>query len=158
MPKSPVVFAARALWPALVTGLLWCAAAASVAFWVLRFPQGPSGTAPVVVVSGASAASVAAVGGSVPLSRAWGVKAPLTEVDVAQTTRYQLWGVVAGASGQGSALIGIDGQPPKAYRVGQALSEGVYLQRLGHRQAQLGAAAQGPVLFSLSLPLADKAP
>lgn len=93
-----------------------------------------------------------------PLSRAWGVQAPSPAVAVAATSRYQLWGLVAGASGQGSALIGIDGQPPKAYRVGQALSEGVYLQRLGHRQAQLGATADGPVLFSLSLPGADKSP
>lgn len=90
--------------------------------------------------------------------RIWGVKGPRPESAVAASGRYQLWGVVAGASGRGSALIAIDGQPPKAYRVGQALSEGVYLQSLNHRQAQIGASAEGPSLFALTLPATDKAP
>ena len=77
---------------------------------------------------------------------------------MAASGRYQLWGVVADASGRGSALIAIDGQPPKAYRAGQALSEGVYLQSLSHRQAQIGASAEGPSLFALTLPSTDKAP
>lgn len=90
--------------------------------------------------------------------RAWGVSTPAADAGTTPSGRYQLWGVVAGASGQGSALIAIDGQAPKAYRVGQALSEGVYLQSLSPRQARIGASAQGPDLFVLTLPVRDKAP
>lgn len=110
---------------------------------------------PVVPTGGATntLASEAAHG-----LRVWGVQGQRPELAVAESARYQLWGVVAGASGWGSALIAIDGQPPKAYRMGQALSEGVYLQSLSHRQAQIGASAEGPSLFTLTLPSTDKTP
>jgi general secretion pathway protein C len=92
------------------------------------------------------------------MARALGVQAPKPEVSIAQSSRFQLWGVVAGASGQGSALIGVDGQPPRAFRVGQTVTEGVVLQSLGPKKAKLGASAKGAAVFSLSLPVTDKAP
>lgn len=64
----------------------------------------------------------------------------------------QLLGVIAGQSGQGSALLSIDGQAPKPYRVGQTVSEGWVLQRLDTRRAQLGATMTGPTLRDLQLP------
>jgi general secretion pathway protein C len=64
----------------------------------------------------------------------------------------QLLGVIAGQSGQGSALLAIDGQAPKPYRVGQTVSEGLVLQRLDARRAQLGATLNGPTLRELKLP------
>jgi general secretion pathway protein C len=92
------------------------------------------------------------------MARAWGVQVPLPEVSIAQSSRFELLGVVAGASGQGSALIAVDGQPPRAFRVGQTVTDGVVLQGLGPKQAQLGSATQGAALFSLSLPGTDKTP
>jgi general secretion pathway protein C len=94
------------------------------------------------------------------MARVWGLQAPVPapEVSIAQSSRFQLLGVVAGASGQGSALIALDGQPPRAFRVGQTVTDGVVLQSLGPKQAQLGGSAQGAALFSLSLPGTDKAP
>jgi general secretion pathway protein C len=94
------------------------------------------------------------------MARVWGVQAPapVPEVSIAQSSRFQLLGVVAGASGQGSALIALDGQPPRAFRVGQTVTDGVVLQSLGPKQAQLGVSALGAALFSLSLPGTDKAP
>ena len=86
------------------------------------------------------------------------MQAALPEVSIAQSSRFVLWGVVAGASGRGSALIAVDSQPPRPFRVGQAVTDGVVLQSLGPKQAQLGASAQGAALFSLSLPVTDKAP
>ncbi|MFM6999838.1 MAG: type II secretion system protein N, partial [Limnohabitans sp.] len=71
--------------------------------------------------------------------------------------RLQLLGVVAEASGQGSALISIDGQAPKAYRVGQTVSEGLMLQSLGAKRAQLGATLSGARQLELQLP-SDKTP
>jgi general secretion pathway protein C len=55
-------------------------------------------------------------------------------------------------------LIAVDGQPPRAFWVGQTVTEGVVLQGLGPKQAQLGVSAQGAALFSLSLPDTDKVP
>jgi general secretion pathway protein C len=144
------------LWPAAGAALLWCAAAASAVFWVLNYPSGSAVQGVPVVQSPTTAAS--ALQPSVNLARAWGVQAPVPEVSIAQSSRFQLWGVVAGASGQGSALIAVDGQPPRAFRVGQTVADGVVLQSLGAKQAQLGASAQGAGAFSLSLPEKDKAP
>lgn len=158
MSLSRPALAVRALLPSLITALLWCAAAASVVFWVLQFPQEkPAWSVSEVPVGGATTADIPAKE-SDPGWRVWGVKGRLPEPALAASGRYQLWGVVADASGRGSALIAIDGQPPKAYRVGQALSEGVYLQSLSQRQAQIGVRPEGPSLFALTLPSTDKAP
>ena len=145
----------RGLWPAGAAAVLWCAAVASVVFWWLHFPQGqPAVTATVASVGAGDATPGLAAG----LRRAWGVQQDAPRIGDMQSMRYQLWGVVAGASGQGSALIAIDGQPPKAYRVGQAVSEGLFLQSLGPREARLGAGPEGPNQLSLSLPVPEPRP
>jgi general secretion pathway protein C len=144
------------LWPGTWAALLGFLAAASAVFWVLNFPASSMVLGvPVVQIAGPNTAS-SALQPSMHMARALGVQAPLPEVSIAQSSRFQLWGVVAGASGQGSALIAIDGQPPRAFRVGQAVTEGVVLQGLGPKHAQLGASLQGASLFSLSLPGTDK--
>lgn len=145
-------------WPDAGAALLWCAAAASAVFWVLNFPSGSAVQGVPEVHSAGQATAASALQPSVYLARAWGVQAQAQEVSIAQSSRFQLWGVVAGASGQGSALIAVDGQPPRAFRVGQTVTDGVFLQSLGPKQAQLGVSAQGSALFSLSLPGTDKAP
>jgi general secretion pathway protein C len=148
------------LWPGVWAALIWCAAAASAVFWVLNFPSGSAVQGVPLVQGSAQATSPSSVQSSVHMARVWGVQVqtPVLEVIIAQSSRFQLWGVVAGASGQGSALIAIDGQPPRALRVGQTVTDGVVLQSLGPKQAQLGVSAQGAALFSLSLPGTDKAP
>jgi len=158
MLMSNYAFQARPWWPALVSASMGCAAAASIAYWVLQYPSGGA-AAPVALVSQpASVAQTAGPDSTSPLHRAWGVKGITPVMSVAQSSRYQLLGVVAGASGRGSALIAVDGQAPKAYRAGQALSEGLFLQSLGQRQVQLGPATTGPSSFVLSLPALDKTP
>ena len=158
MSLSTPAFARRALSPPLITASLWCAAAASVVFWVLQFPQEKATSLVSVVPVGGTLAADTSAEQNAHLLRVWGVKGQLPEPGLVPAGRYQLWGVVADASGQGSALIAIDGQAPKAYRVGQALSDGVYLQSLSQRQAQMGASANGPSLFALTLPSTDKGP
>jgi len=137
----------------LTTTLLWCAAAASVAYAVLHFPQGTS-LAPVPV------ASSSAGGGSAPagVARALGAAAAAPASATPQASRYQLMGVIASGTGEGSALIGIDGQPPKAFRVGQTVAPGLLLQGLSARQARLGAQMGGATLSTLALPAPDRAP
>ena len=148
------------LWPGVWAALLWCAAAASAVFWVLNFPSGSAVQGVPLVQGSAQATGASSVQSSAHMARVWGLQAPVPvpEVSIAQSSRFQLLGVVAGASGQGSALIALDGQPPRAFRVGQTVTDGVVLQSLGQKQAQLGVSAQGAALFSLSLPGTDKAP
>jgi general secretion pathway protein C len=159
LQTSPAPQSAK-FWPGVGAALLWCAAAASAVFWVLNFPSGSAVQGLPVVQALAQATSASSAQASVHMARVWGVQvpAPMPEVSIAQSSRFQLWGVVAGASGQGSALIAVDGQPPRTFRVGQTVTDGVFLQSLGPKQAQLGVSAQGAALFSLSLPGTDKAP
>lgn len=146
------------LWPGAWAALLGCAAAASVVFWVLNFPAGSAVLSVPVVQSAGQASTSSAAPTSMHMARALGVQMPQQQASIAQSSRFELRGVVAGASGQGSALIAVDGQPPRAFRVGQTVTDGVVLQSLGPKQAKLGASAQGAALFSLDLPGADKAP
>ena len=53
----------------------------------------------------------------------------------------------------GAALIAVDGKPAKPFRVGAAVDEGLVLQALGPRQAQLGRDADGPATLTLDMPL-----
>ncbi|MGV1045753.1 type II secretion system protein N [Limnohabitans sp.] len=145
-------FAAMNSLPSLVTGALWCAAALSAGYWALQLPSSPQALgAPVtVVVEGASAQA------TTRMQRALGATAVAT-ADAPQLERLQLLGVIASTSGQGSALIAVDDKAPKAYLVGQAVGEGLVLQNLSPKGAQLGATLDGPRLQVLQLP-ADKTP
>lgn len=138
--------------PCGVTAVLWCAAALSTGYWVLQFPSSPLALgAPVTATAEDSSAP-----SSTRLHRALGA-ATVATVDAPETGRLQLLGVIAGTSGQGSALIAVDGQAPKAYRVGQAVGQGLVLQNLTPKGAQLGATVDGPRLQVLQLPV-DKTP
>ena len=70
------------------------------------------------------------------------------------TRRFTLIGVLSGrSSGGGAALIAVDGKPAKPFRVGAAVDEGLVLQALGPRQAQLGGQMGGPATLTLDMPL-----
>jgi general secretion pathway protein C len=60
---------------------------------------------------------------------------------------------VADPSNQGSALISIDGKPPRPFRVGSRVGDNYVLQSVGVRSATLGASAAGPAAFTLQLPV-----
>ena len=138
-----VPFARLAL--ALVTALLWFAVAAGVAFWVLHFPRESAGVLPAVAAPAAMPTA-----DTTHMARALSQAQPQPVV-AAESSRFQLVGVISAASGRGSALIAVDGQPPKAWRVGQALQEGVYLQKLAPRQAWLGQTPTGPAQWALQM-------
>ena len=53
----------------------------------------------------------------------------------------------------GAARKAVDGKPAKPFRVGAAVEEGLVLQALGPRQAQLGPDAAGPATLTLDMPL-----
>jgi general secretion pathway protein C len=139
--------------PSVATALIWGAAALGTAYWVLQFPsglveRGDSGPVTDHAVSMDMAPQ---------LVRALGGAQVAPAAHAPEAGRLQLLGVIAGPSGQGSALVASDGQAPKPYRVGQTVSEGLILQSLSPRRAQLGASLNGPVRLELQLP-ADKNP
>lgn len=137
--------------PALTTFSVWTLAAAVVAYWVLQFAgaSAPASNAPSVVRLSQAEPALSDVQKALGAVTA----APAEAADVADVSaRFVLSGVVASGWGQGSALIAVDGQPPKAFKVGQTLADGVVLKSLSARQARLAATAQGPVTGTLDMP------
>jgi general secretion pathway protein C len=73
--------------------------------------------------------------------------------NVANTAhQWHLLGVVAGASGKGSALLSVDGQAPKAFLPGQSVAPGWVLHSVGHRLARLAPEGQDTASVTLELP------
>jgi general secretion pathway protein C len=123
----------------LLAFLVWAAVAASAVYWGLKL--GVRGTP--TPAHAALAAPVAIAGGD--LSRLLGVDAPVAEEAVAEPVaddRFHLIGVVAPRSAQagaeGLALISVDGNPPRAYRVGATVDGEQVLQAVQARGATLG--------------------
>ena len=75
--------------------------------------------------------------------------------------RFRLAGVIASASGQGAALLSVDGQPARTFLVGAEIASGLWLQSVGPGEAMLAGGMQGPVMATLrvpELPAADASP
>lgn len=149
--------ATRRPWPAVAAGVLWLAAGLSAGYWVLlamgRTPVTPVAAAPLALP----------VADPAVLARALGFLPVVAVADVAQApvpvpSRYVLLGVVAVGAAQGAALIGLDGQPPRPYRVGAVLDGGLVLQSVGRSTVRLGPALQGPATVELSLPEVPTSP
>lgn len=136
------------------TLLVWALAAAGAVAWAL-----PLVVSPVPVPAGTQVADASAPV-QAELSRVLGVDPPPSAADlpeeaapVAESSRFALVGVVAprppGARG-GVALIAVDGQPPKAFRVGTVVDGDTVLQSVHARGAALGLRG-GPARVSLDL-------
>ncbi len=68
------------------------------------------------------------------------------------TERFRAIGVIASASGQGAALISIDKQPPKTFRVGASIAPGFVLKTVTQREIMLADSLLGAVTATLPLP------
>jgi len=131
----------------LVTACVWMAVAGSMAFWVLQFPRPEPNNFSAVLISAANSP----LGLAGQAARALGVQPNAAASPAVQpSSQYKLLGVISSASGQGSALIATDGQPAKAYRVGQSLDDAMVLVSLSTRQAKLKSLT---IEFQLDLPL-----
>jgi general secretion pathway protein C len=133
----------------LSTLVLWTAAAAVVAFWVLKFAglSGQTSQAPTV------ARSTPAEPATADVQKALGAASASAVVVTPDTgARFALSGVVALHSGQGAALIAVDGQAPKAFKVGQVVADGWVLLSLAPRQARLATSLDGPTALTLDMP------
>jgi general secretion pathway protein C len=139
------------------TLLVWALVAGSAVAWGLKlFVQPaavPSGT-PVVDMGAPLQADLTRLLGADP-------PPPAAEAEAAPppaSSRFALLGVVAPRSPfpnagrrEGVALIAIDGQPPKAYRVGARVEGDTYLLAVNQRGAELGPKGSQSQ-FALALP------
>ena len=134
--------------------LIWAAVAASLAYWGLRWlapPVGvPASALPVTLESGVRGDIQRLLTG--PVRTAAGPQAnPGAAAMLAN--RIKVLGVMAPAPGQsaGVALLSIDGQPPKAIRVGALVDADMVLQSLSQRSARIGP-QDGSNFLSIDLP------
>ena len=140
-------FAPARGWPAASAALLWALAAGSVVFWWLHSPRQDLGvSSPVRETPAASG-----VQSSAAVARALGHSTASVAAPDAQR-RFQLLGVIAADSGQGSALMMVDGQPAKVFVQGQDVGEGWRLQSVGAFGVRLSAGQSGAKL-DLALPV-----
>ena len=140
--------------PAVCALGLGALAAYGAVSWFLQIQSlsGPASLAPVAqTINGSSALAVdtgrvaQALGASVASDAAGG--------NVANSAhQWHLLGVVAGASGKGSALLSVDGQAPKAFLPGQSVAPGWVLHSVGHRLARLAPEGQDTASVTLELP------
>lgn len=143
-------------WPArLAAFILWALAAVSASFWFTKV----SGTSrdPVTARTIASdiptpqSADLARVfgpPGAGPASAGIGPGLPAAADPAA---RLRLLGVVANRAQVGVALIAVDGQPPRPYRVGSVLQGGWTLQKVGSRSATLASGDSGVAAVTIEL-------
>lgn len=133
---------------AAVTLVVWSVALASLGYWLLKIAFVPAAPASVPVAAAAPVATDA-----VAVSRLLGSVAPVAQsVQVSLASRFSLIGVIAGAPGGGAALIAVDGQPAKPFRVGSAVDQNLMLQSATGRQARLAESRDGPAALVLELP------
>lgn len=137
--------------PRLAAGLLWAGAAALAVFWGLKL------SAPRQVLSAPQAGGPAQVQvDGAAMARLLGVQDGAPVAAPAAPTRWRLLGVMVGKdSGGGAAVIAVDDQPAKVFRVGATVADGLVLQALrsdAPRAVSLGAGVDGPAAVTINLP------
>ena len=152
----------RPPWIRFATFLVWLLAAGCAVYWALQFVRGPA--LPPSAAVAAPAPGTGAVDTQALARGLGGGKAQLsspTEVVAApsafQAARFLLTGVVVQKSSrpanqQGVALIAVDGKPPRPYRVGSQLADGVMLHSVSAGKAMLSASADAAPGLTLELP------
>jgi general secretion pathway protein C len=156
----------RLPWIRFATFLVWLLAAGCAVYWALQFVRGPN--APLSTAVAAPALSASEVDAQA-LARGLGgglsggktsANSPTEAVaapSALSAARFVLTGVVVQKSGrqanpQGVALIAVDGKPPRPYRVGSQLADGVVLHSVSAGKALLSASADATPGLTLELP------
>lgn len=121
----------------------------SLVVWILQWPVASDVVAPALAQPPAPARDPIALAGLLGSGAAPVQMATPLE----STSRFSLIGVVARSSGQGSAVISVDGLPPKSYRVGGMVADGVVLHSVGPRKAMLANRVDGAVAQTLEMPV-----
>lgn len=141
-----------------ITAALVAAALLSGAYWteatLLRVRQGmPDGA----LAAGASnTASIPFSSSTAPppevLARLLGAQPSAPAVVASPAERFKVMGVIASASGQGTALVAVDGQPPRPFKVGAELAPGFVIRSVSQKELTLATRPGGDALVTLPLP------
>ena len=128
----------------LAAFFVWALVAACVVYWSLKLMvRAPGAPAHSLVVTSAAPerGDLTRLLGASPVAL---VSAPAT---APQASRFRLHGVIAPKgkpaakpTGQGVALISVDGKPPRAYAVGARVDSELVLQSVSLRGASIGPA------------------
>ena len=135
-------------WTRIATFLVAGLTSASIAWWGLTLNT-PSAGLPLVDSRPPPQIDASALG------RALGAGTMSATQDTTPTPvaiTIQLLGVVASEAGQGHALMAVGGAPAKTFKVGSAVSDGLVLQSVSTRSANLGPTLAGPASQTLELP------
>jgi general secretion pathway protein C len=135
-------------WARGLTLALCALTSGSATYWVLRSLDGGAPDAAQVASLGDGAAQ-----DPMAVARALGggeVATPAAQP--ALSSRFALMGVLANQASGGAALISVDGQPAKPYRIGAAVEGQLVLKSVSARQAQLAASVEAPALVRLDMP------
>lgn len=133
--------------PAVAAFALWALAAGSALFWALRGATPAPAPAPVAGTASLPPVDVQAVARALGAVAAAPVAAP-PPPPIA--SRLALRGVVT-QGGRGAALLSLDGQPAKPYRVGAAIEDGWRLHAVTPHAATI-AATDGSQRATLQMP------
>jgi len=136
-------------WLRIATFSVAALAAASVAFWVLKWTATAAPTSAPVVFQETRPADPLAVARVLGGGQA-GVAAGPAPVSAA--SRFKLTGVVANSANGGYALISVDGKPAKPYRVGAQVDDALVLHSVTARSAALAPRVDAPANITLDLP------
>lgn len=132
--------------PAAAAALSWALAVAGATLWWLHAPHGGTQALAPAQMDGSA---VSSAGGTSPVARALGQGATTVQHRPEAQRRFQLLGVVATASGQGAALLVVDGQAPQAFVQGQSVMEGWRVQSLKPDGVLLQTAGAPPLELSV---------
>ncbi|WP_288126531.1 general secretion pathway protein GspC [Thiomonas sp.] len=128
---TPSAASLRLAWLAAL--VLAFACAASAGYWGLRLLARPAQVpADARDVGRLDAESLAAAA-----PRLFGHAIAARQQEPVAPARFRLWGVIGGGTQAGSALIGVDGKPPRAIAVGDAVAPGVRLESTAYGEAVL---------------------
>ncbi len=141
--------------PRLFAFAVWAVVAASVMFWGLRLlvqSPGVPGHAVSVGLASTTTGDVTRLLGSTPKeTNATAAAAPVAP----ESTRFKLTGVMSpkasSSSGQGVALISVDGKPARAFGVGARIDGDLRLQGVSLRTASVNV-GQGKPPMVLEMP------
>ena len=148
----------RTLWLRIATFLVWLLAAASTVYWALQFVSSPTAPGSAVVAAPApgygtvdTQALAKGLGGGNSLRDA-SAEAEPAALSAFQAARFVLTGVVVNKNASGVALLSVDGKPPRPYRVGAALADGIVLHSVSPGKAMLAASMDTAPGLTLALP------
>lgn len=136
-------------WLRITTFLLAGLAAASAAYWVLKWSASvPPGQTVALVFPSPTQSDPRAVA---RLLGGGQNNSPAAQLSSA-ASHFKLTGVVADRQKNGYALISVDGKPAKPYRVGAPVNDALVLHSVAPRSASLATSLDAPATVTLELP------